>query len=132
MPATRPLTYAKVAAKPPPALLLASHLYVWRGGKIPPLLPLSVGPSEVLERAGKFFRIAVGSCEETVSIDHLKPHLGAALSQRLSLRHAAGLHPLLLWFISLSSLQQLRLAWGHVAERKIREKKQISLPVPCM
>jgi hypothetical protein len=77
MPATRPLTYAKVAAKPPPALLQASHLYVWRGGKIPPLLPLSVGPSEVLERAGKFFRIAVGSCEETVSIDHLRPHLGA-------------------------------------------------------
>jgi hypothetical protein len=132
MPATRPLSYAKVAANLPAALLQASHVYVWRGGTIPPLAPLYVGLYEVLEQAGKFFWIAVGGCEETVSIGHLKPHLGAALSQRLSLRHAAGLHPPLLWFISLSSLQQLRLAWGHVAERKIREKKQISLPVPCM
>jgi hypothetical protein len=37
MPATRPLSYAKVAAKPPAALLQASHMYVWRGGTIPPL-----------------------------------------------------------------------------------------------
>jgi hypothetical protein len=77
MPATRPLSYAKVVAKPPPALLQASHVYVWRGGTIPPLAPLYLGSYEVLEQAGKFFRIAVGGCEETVSIGHLKPHLGA-------------------------------------------------------
>jgi hypothetical protein len=77
MRATRPLTYAKMAAKPPPALLQASHMYVWCGGTIPPLAPLYVGPYEVSERTGKFFRIAVGGCEETVSIDHLRPHLGA-------------------------------------------------------
>jgi hypothetical protein len=77
MPATRPLSYAKVVAKLPAALLQASHVYVWRGGTIPPLAPLYVGPYEVLERAGKFFRIAVGGCEETVSVGLLKPHLGA-------------------------------------------------------
>ncbi len=44
MPATRPLTYAKVAAKSPAALLQASHVYVWVGGTISPLAPLYVGP----------------------------------------------------------------------------------------
>ncbi len=63
-------------AKPPAALLQASHVYVRRGGTLPPLAPLYVGPDEVLERADKFFRLAVGGREETVSIDRLKPHLG--------------------------------------------------------
>jgi hypothetical protein len=77
MPATRPLSYAEVAARPPAALLQASHLYVRRGGTLPPLSPLYVGPYEVLDRADKFFRLAVGDREETVSIDRLNPHLGA-------------------------------------------------------
>ncbi len=77
MPATRPLSYAEAAARPPAALLQASHVYVRRGGTLPPLLPLYVGPYEVLERADKFFRLAVGGRKETVSIDRLKPHLGA-------------------------------------------------------
>ncbi len=76
MPATRPLSYAEVAAKQPAALLQASHVYVHRGDALPPLAPLSVGPYEVLERADKFFRLAVGCREETDSIDRLKPHLG--------------------------------------------------------
>jgi hypothetical protein len=61
-----------VAAKPPAALLQASHVYVRCGGALPPLAPLY----EVLERADKFFQLAVGGREETVSIDRLKPHLG--------------------------------------------------------
>jgi len=65
-----------VAAKPPAALLQASHVYVRRGGTLPPLAPLYVGPYEVLERTDKYFRLAVGGREETVSIDRLKPHLG--------------------------------------------------------
>jgi hypothetical protein len=76
IPATRPLSYAEAAAKPPAALLQASHVYVCRGGTLPPLTPLYVGPYEVLERADKHFRLAVGGLEETVSIDRLKPHLG--------------------------------------------------------
>jgi hypothetical protein len=76
IPATRPLSYPEVAAKPPAALLQASHVYVRRGGALPPRAPLYVGPYEVLERADKFFRLAVGGREETVSIDRLKQHLG--------------------------------------------------------
>jgi hypothetical protein len=52
-PATRPLSYAEAAAKPPAALLEASHVYVRRGGTLPPLAPLYVGPYEVLEKADK-------------------------------------------------------------------------------
>ncbi len=47
IPATRPLSYAEVAAKPPAALLQASHVYVRRGSTLPPLAPLYVGPYEV-------------------------------------------------------------------------------------
>ena len=54
IPATRPLSYAEVAAKPPAALLQASHVYVRRGGTLPPLAPLFVGPYEVLERTDKY------------------------------------------------------------------------------
>jgi hypothetical protein len=60
MPATRPISYAEMAAKPPAALLQASHAYMWRGGTIPPLSPLHVGHYEVLEIADKFFRLAAG------------------------------------------------------------------------
>jgi hypothetical protein len=76
VPATRPLSNAEVAAKPPVALLQASHIYVCRGCVLPPLSPLYVGPYEVLERADKFFLPAVCGREETVSIDRLKPHMG--------------------------------------------------------
>jgi hypothetical protein len=47
-----------------------------RGGTLPPQMPLYVGPYEVLERADKHFRLAVGGLEETVSIERLKLHLG--------------------------------------------------------
>ncbi len=57
-------------------LLQARHVYVRRGGTLPPLAPLYVGPYEVLEKADKHFRLAVGGREETVRIDRLKPHLG--------------------------------------------------------
>jgi hypothetical protein len=35
--ATRPLSYAEVAASPPATLLAASHMYVRRGGTVAPL-----------------------------------------------------------------------------------------------
>jgi hypothetical protein len=65
MPATRPLSYAEAA----------SHVYVRRGGTMPPLSPLYVGPYEVRERTDKYFRLAEGGREETVNIDRLKQHL---------------------------------------------------------
>jgi hypothetical protein len=91
MPATRPLSYAEGAAKPPAALLRASHVYVRRCGTLPPLSLLYVGPYEVLERADKFFRVAVRGREDMVSIYRLKPHLGAAEFSAALRRHAAAI-----------------------------------------
>jgi len=69
LPPTRPLSYTEAA-------LQASHVYVRRGGTLPPMSPLYVGPYEVLERSDKCFQLAVSGREETVSVDCLKPHLG--------------------------------------------------------
>ncbi len=77
-PPTRPLTYAQAVAVSPPALLAAEHVYVRRGGVVPPLSPLYVGPFRVKERAQKFFKLDIGGHEEVVSVDRLKPHLGKA------------------------------------------------------
>ena len=60
-PATRPLSYTEAAAKLPAALLQASHVYLRRGGTLPPLAPLYVGPYKVLERTDMCFRLAVGA-----------------------------------------------------------------------
>jgi hypothetical protein len=73
-PPSRPLSYAQMAAKPPAALLSAAFVYVPKGGTIPPLLPLYSGPY----RVPRVFRLQVGEREETVSIDRLKLHRGAA------------------------------------------------------
>jgi hypothetical protein len=104
LPATRPLSYAEAAAKLPAALLLASHVYVRRGGMLPPLAPLYVGPYEVLERSDKCFRLAVGGREETVSIDLGTGPFTASLPWNV----AAPLPPLL-WCFSRNILRQLRL-----------------------
>jgi transposase InsO family protein len=77
-PPTRPLTYAQVTAACPPALMAAEYVYVRRGGVVPPLSPLYVGPFRVKERAPKFFKLEIGGREEVVSVDRLKPHLGKA------------------------------------------------------
>ncbi len=70
------LQQVEFPAKPPAALLQASHVYVRRSGTLPPLAPLYLRPYEVLEKVDKHFRLAVGGREEMVSIDRLKPHLG--------------------------------------------------------
>jgi hypothetical protein len=77
-PPTRPLTYAAVAATPSSALMAAKFVYIRRGGVVPPLEPLYLGPYQVLDNGPKVFNIAVGGREERVSVDRLKPHLGAA------------------------------------------------------
>jgi hypothetical protein len=78
-PPLRPLSYAQMAAKPPPGVLLsAAFVYVRKGGTVPPLSPLYSSPYKVLASGPKVFRLQVGEREETVSIDRLKPHWGAA------------------------------------------------------
>jgi hypothetical protein len=75
MPANQPLTYAEVTAKLAAALMEASHVNIRCGGAIPPLAPHYTGPYRVLARQGKFFKLEIGGCQETVSVDCLKPHL---------------------------------------------------------
>jgi hypothetical protein len=75
---TRPLSYAEVAAGPRPALMAASHVYVRRGGTLPPLAPLYQGPYAIIKRWPKYFLLQVGSLQQTVSVDRLKPHTGSA------------------------------------------------------
>jgi hypothetical protein len=65
-----------VAAKPHPKLMEVEFVYIRRGGTGPPLAPPYLGPYKVLRREAKFFIIQIGSREEVVSIDRLKPHLG--------------------------------------------------------
>jgi hypothetical protein len=76
--ATRKLTYAQAAAAVPPGLMTAKYVYVRRGGVGPPLAPPYQGPFLVLSSGPQVFRLQIGGREETVSIDRLKPHLGAA------------------------------------------------------
>jgi hypothetical protein len=77
MPATSPLIYAEVAAKPPPALMEASHMYVRRRGSITPLAPLFAGPYKVLARQAIFQAGDRWPAGDGVS-GQLKPHLGLA------------------------------------------------------
>ncbi len=77
-PPSCPLSYAQMAAKPAAALLSATFVYIRNGGTVPPLSPLYSGPYRVLASGPKVFRLQVGEREETVSIDRLKPHRGAA------------------------------------------------------
>jgi hypothetical protein len=60
----------------PPHLVVAHYVYICRGGKPSPLLPLYQGPFEVVEAGPKHFVLRVGAQLETVSVDRLKPHLG--------------------------------------------------------
>jgi len=65
-------------SSPPSALLTSELVYVKRGGQLPPLSPPYAGPYCVLQRGAKFFTLQLGGRAETISVDRLKPHLGAA------------------------------------------------------
>jgi hypothetical protein len=77
-PPLRPLSYAQMVAKLLAALLSAAFVYIRKGDTVPPLSPLYSSPYRVLASGPKVFRLQVGEREETVSIDGLKPHRGAA------------------------------------------------------
>jgi hypothetical protein len=74
---TRPLPEPAPSA-PPKALQTATHVYVRRGAAAGPLAAQYAGPYLVLERGPKVFKLRVGDREEAVSVDGIKPHLGAA------------------------------------------------------
>ena len=77
-PATcQPRTYAEVAAQPPNrGLLVAKLVYIRRGRSAPPLAPAYTSPFRVVKSGPKFFLVEIGGCQEAVTVDRLKPHLG--------------------------------------------------------
>jgi hypothetical protein len=74
----RERSYLDTAAAVPEALLTARFVYIRRGGVTPALGSRYEGPFKVISSTPKFFRVAVGKKTEVVSVDRLKPHLGAA------------------------------------------------------
>ena len=75
IPAAKP-TYAEAAATP--ALDGATHVYVQRRGVGPSLADNYTGPYLVLEKGSKVFKLQVGTREEVITRDRLKPHVGLA------------------------------------------------------
>ena len=69
-------SYAEAAATP--ALDGASHVYMQRGVVGPPLADNYAGPYLVLEKGPKVFKLQVGTREDVISRDWLKPHVGLA------------------------------------------------------
>ena len=69
-------TYAEAAATP--ALDGATLIYVQRGGVGPPLADNYAGLYLVLEKGPKVFKLQLGTQQEVVSQDRLKPHAGQA------------------------------------------------------
>ena len=85
---TRPLPPAQSGL--PAALAACTSVYVRTGGT----LPLYAGPFAVLERGEKVFQLQVGDREEAVSVDRLKPHMGAEPVQPAALPKGGRLpHP---------------------------------------
>jgi hypothetical protein len=73
MPATRPLSYAEAAAKG--GIVAGQQRLPAAWWHVAAPVTAVREPIKVLERTDKCFRLAVGSREETVSIDCLKLHL---------------------------------------------------------
>jgi hypothetical protein len=72
------------ATRPPPDkvpghLERATMVYVRKGAK-GPLAPPYSSPYKVLRKGPKVFHIEVGGVEQIVTLDRLKPHLGAAIA----------------------------------------------------
>ena len=65
-------------AEIPAALRSADFVFVKHGARRTPLTQPYDGPFRVLERGEKFFRINVGTKEQVVTVDRLKPAFGFA------------------------------------------------------
>ena len=76
-PATRPQPQQPASAVLS-SLMKAQYVYIKRGPAASSLSPLYTGPYKVVERGQKYFRLDVGGRSEAVSVDRLKPHLGAS------------------------------------------------------
>jgi hypothetical protein len=73
---TRPLPSAAAGEGLPAAIQRCQAVYIRKGGTVPLLAALYVGPYQVMERRPKTFTVLVGEKVEVVSVDRLKPHTG--------------------------------------------------------
>ena len=110
MPPTRPPSYAEVLVAPSRQLLEAELVFVRRGAMAPPLAPQYEGPYKVVDRGQKVFKLQVGDRVDTVSVDRLKPYLGASVQPQQPPRR--GRPPVLV----VDSAGQPRLEGGYVEE----------------
>ena len=77
-PPTRPLSYAEAAKQLPSSLQEALYVYVRRGAIGTAFSAPYRGPYLVAKRGEKAFHVHIGGRQEVISVDRLKPHLGAA------------------------------------------------------
>jgi hypothetical protein len=73
----RERSYAEVTRGPVLELSAAEYVYVRRGSSSNPMQPPYDGPYKLLHRRSKVYTLQVGSRQEDVAIDRLKPHAGA-------------------------------------------------------
>ena len=67
-----------VRAQIPAALRSADFVFVKHGARRAPLTRPYDGPFRVLERGEKFFKVKVGTKEQVITVDRLKPAFGFA------------------------------------------------------
>ena len=60
--------------------MTADYVFVRRGAPGPPLLPLYDGPYKVTAKSPKVFELQLGTRQEKVSVDRLKPCLSSEVS----------------------------------------------------
>ena len=70
-------TYAEVLRGGSNALQEADYVYEGNGAQGGPLTPTYSGPYKILQRGGKALQLQVGTRADWVSIDRVKPHVGA-------------------------------------------------------
>ena len=75
----------------PTPLDTADFIYVRRGSQGGPLADSYDGPSKLVDRGPKVFRLQLGARVDTVSRDRLKAHLGVMDPEVASPGHVAGL-----------------------------------------
>ena len=75
---TRPLRGEQLDSYCPPQLFKAELVYIKVGASKPPLQPLYEGPYRVIRAGQKVFVVDIGGRPQSVTVDRLKPHLGAA------------------------------------------------------
>jgi hypothetical protein len=78
---TRITAVPEAVATPPPSLQNCAYVYVRKDAPSHALAAKYDGPYRVLVAGGKFFRVAVGNRQEVISVNRLKPHIGAAPSE---------------------------------------------------